>query len=897
MPVEGAQIYTYQGRRLTLLHLMEHGVLEEGEVLEFDHAPSSSTHRARLTENGALLLEDGSTAETPSGAARALEMGTFQGWKVWCVPAKDGKRLMDLRTEFYELPEVQGPEVSAQHHSIGVYLVRGGGGGAFEELCFSEEVSAIGWDQLEEPPELVSRDWVRGALSRAFPDQTAAGLRNWESSIWQFIGEIKIGDVVVMPLHDTQLVAVGVCTSPFFWEEGPAPRMRIGVDWRIKEFDRTNFSEKYSRLLNVPKTVCWLDTSLAKIFRNAVYGKGRWWEMSPEESFWMEVTDRNDIGANLKAPRYQEGGSTPGHWQTVSEADEGDTVLHYSKTDEAIIGYSTILGPCREEPILWKKDEEEPGFFRDLEGFTRLESPVTLDQIRERQEELVQLKSDLEEQHGSPLYFPFTLYGSENIPRPQEGYLHKFPAALLSILGLHDRNFELMGELDNQVTVWWVNQGQNYELERSGGYVWAPITTKSGREIDTHTRVDQLSSGNLLLHYSKKAIRAVGVVTGGPERRARPADRSTQWGDVGRYAEVEYFELELPIELTELGNRLPDAGPFTAVGSVVQAYIPELAPDYASYIRREFDERFPEEVKKLWPLDDSSLGPVLSIPELANQLLLEPDDALTEITELLDDRPQTIFYGPPGTGKTFVAMQLAEVIAGSEERVTLVQFHPSYAYEDFVEGYRPTLDGGFELKWGPLRRLAKQAEATPNKKFVLVIDEINRANLSKVLGELFFLLEYRDRSVTLQYSDDAFMLPTNLFIIGTMNTADKSIALVDAALRRRFHFHGFFPDQPPIAGLLKRWLQKNNPEMEWVAETVDRANEKLNERDLAIGPSHFMKSDLNDELVERIWIRSVIPYLEDHFFDEPGRVEDFSLAALKNPQTVMPQDDDDNPAS
>jgi MoxR-like ATPase len=732
MPVEGPQIYRYQGRRLTLAHLKEHGVLEEGEVLEFKHAPSGSTHRAQLTETGALLLEDGSTAETPSGAAGMLEKGSFPGWKVWSVPARGGKRLMDLRTEFYQLPEVQGPAVSAQPHSIGVYLVRGGGEGAFEELCFSEEVAVIGWDELEEPPEIVTREWVKEALLNACPERTSAALRNFESSIWQFM-RIDVGDVVVMPLHNSVNDAVGICTAPFFYEDGAEQgnRMRISVDWRVKDFDPSAFDFKpFGR-----QTVCWIDPVAARIYRNLVYGNGRWWEMSLEETFWMEVTGREDIGANLKAPRYQEGGSTPGHWQTVSEADEGDTVFHYSKSEEGIIGFSTIVGPWREEPIIWKKDEEEPGFFRELQSFTRLDHPVTLEQIRGRREEVLDLKNGLEEQHGNPLYFPFTLYGSENIPRPQEGYLHKFPAALVSLFGLPGAMEELMGE----------------------------------------------------------------------------------------------------------------PGP--------------------------------------------------SILDLANRLLLQPADALTEIVELLEDRPQAIFYGPPGTGKTFVAMELAEAIAGSEDRVTLVQFHPSYAYEDFVEGYRPTSDGGFELKWGPLRRLARRAEESPDKNFVLVVDEINRANLSKVLGELFFLLEYRDRKVTLQYSDDAFMLPANLFIIGTMNTADKSIALVDAALRRRFHFHGFFPDQPPIAGLLERWLQINNPAMEWVAEMVDRANEKLNERDLAIGPSHFMKSQLNDELLERIWARSVIPYLEDHFFDEPGRVGDFSLAALKNTQNAIPQDDDDTQAS
>jgi MoxR-like ATPase len=288
------------------------------------------------------------------------------------------------------------------------------------------------------------------------------------------------------------------------------------------------------------------------------------------------------------------------------------------------------------------------------------------------------------------------------------------------------------------------------------------------------------------------------------------------------------------------------------------------------------------------------------LSELAQRLYLEPVSELEEIISLLDDRPQAIFYGPPGTGKTWVAQRLAEWLARSKDRVKLVQFHPSYAYEDFIEGWRPTADGNFELKDGPLKRMAEQAAADPDHTFVLVIDEINRANLSKVLGELFFLLEYRKEDVTLQYSEEKFSLPTNLKIIGTMNTADRSIALVDAALRRRFHFHPFFPDRPPIQGILNRWLTQNQPELIEVAGLVDRANELLDDRNMAIGPSHFMREGLTEGKVKQIWRRSVIPFIEDQFFDEPARVKQFTYDALTGTDTDAPEDrpgDEDADAS
>jgi 5-methylcytosine-specific restriction protein B len=283
--------------------------------------------------------------------------------------------------------------------------------------------------------------------------------------------------------------------------------------------------------------------------------------------------------------------------------------------------------------------------------------------------------------------------------------------------------------------------------------------------------------------------------------------------------------------------------------------------------------------------DEELVPPEVDLEALADELLL-PAEWLHRVLELLEDKKQLIFYGPPGTGKTYVARHLARFIAPDDQHRKTVQFHPSYSYEDFVEGYRPR-DGEsgsirYELTPGPLRRLAKTAEDSA-EPCVLLIDEINRGNIAKVFGELYYLLEYRgdDDQIDLQYGSEPFELPENLLIIGTMNTADRSIAILDAALRRRFHFVEFFPDKPPVEGLLRRWLHRHAPTMVYVADLVDAANRMLPDRHLQIGPSYFMRRGLDRLWLERIWAHSVVPYVEEQFFDEPDRVEEFTLAAIE----------------
>ncbi|MGA5872415.1 DUF4357 domain-containing protein [Streptomyces cinereoruber] len=269
----------------------------------------------------------------------------------------------------------------------------------------------------------------------------------------------------------------------------------------------------------------------------------------------------------------------------------------------------------------------------------------------------------------------------------------------------------------------------------------------------------------------------------------------------------------------------------------------------------------------------------VTLPEvtdaLAARLLVHRLSWLEEMRELLTDERQLVFYGPPGTGKTYLALQLAEHFGGGPEQVKIVQFHPSYAYEDFFEGFRPvedpeTREVAFRLTAGPLRELADLAsrEGSRHIPHFLIIDEMNRANLAKVFGELYFLLEYRKRSVRLTYSGDDFGLPPNLFVIGTMNTADRSIALVDAAMRRRFAFVELSPRTEPTAGLLDRWLEREGKDRE-PARLLDALNSLVDDPDFAIGPSYLMKPGVyRDGGLDRTWRTKILPLLEEHHYGE-----------------------------
>jgi 5-methylcytosine-specific restriction protein B len=278
--------------------------------------------------------------------------------------------------------------------------------------------------------------------------------------------------------------------------------------------------------------------------------------------------------------------------------------------------------------------------------------------------------------------------------------------------------------------------------------------------------------------------------------------------------------------------------------------------------------------------------------KFARRLLLDQAE-LAKIADLLWERKQIILYGPPGTGKTYLARELARHLT-DDGAVKLVQFHPSYTYEDFFEGFRPEPGGSgtltFTLRAGPFRDFAEVAADNPTTAYILIIDEINRANLAKVFGELYFLLEYRDESISLQYSPDKeFTLPQNLFIIGTMNTADRSIARIDTAMRRRFAFVELDPRIPPVAGLLSRWLDEHRLPQD-AALLLDELNRRIVDSDAAIGPSYLIDEKIyqREDGLDRVWQYSIMPLLEDLFYGQRDVDELYGLPSLRKAIAAAP---------
>ena len=302
-------------------------------------------------------------------------------------------------------------------------------------------------------------------------------------------------------------------------------------------------------------------------------------------------------------------------------------------------------------------------------------------------------------------------------------------------------------------------------------------------------------------------------------------------------------------------------------------------PDYVQKLLALFAEDTSEEVSEQKEIK----YPLYSKDDFLNEVYMD-EDAYNTLTELLEAKYNVILQGAPGVGKTFAAKRLAYSIMGQKDtsRVAMVQFHQSYSYEDFIQGYRPSKDG-FELENGTFYKFCKEAEEDNERPYFFIIDEINRGNLSKILGELMMLIEKdkRGEKIKLLYSNEWFTVPQNVRIIGMMNTADRSLALMDYALRRRFAFFDFAPAFSS-EGFKNYLAEKNSQKLESLITAVESLNNTISSDEslgdgFRIGHSYFCTDgEITDEWLKSVVEYEVIPLIKEYWFDEPTKVRDWS---------------------
>jgi 5-methylcytosine-specific restriction protein B len=418
---------------------------------------------------------------------------------------------------------------------------------------------------------------------------------------------------------------------------------------------------------------------------------------------------------------------------------------------------------------------------------------------------------------------------------------------------------------------WWLNANpaywniSDYMVGEVQDY---SLTNESGYKRRVYQNFLDANIGDPVIGYETSPVKKIVAL-------ARIAQKND--------GENLYFEileiLESPIELSTFRNN---------PGLEDMEYFSNPQGSLFKLTKQEYDLLM-DIVRKENPITQNEDIESYSKADFLSEVFLD-GSSFDDLSALLESKQNVILQGAPGVGKTFAAIRLAYAMMGEkdESRIELIQFHQNYSYEDFVMGYRPQGEG-FELKTGIFFRFCQKAIDNPDQKYFFLIDEINRGNISKIFGELLMLIEkdYRDKKVTLAYNGSSFAIPKNIFIIGMMNTADRSLAMIDYALRRRF---GFFDFEPAFQSEGFRTYQAslNSETFDSLIELIEELNKDISRDDslgesFCIGHSYFCNQ--KPSTCTEDWLRNIISYdikpvLKEYWFDNANKWKSWETKLL-----------------
>lgn len=743
---------------------------------------------------------------------------------------------------------------------MATWIVRAGSEDQYLEECLSSGFVAIGWREVrgQIPIKDVEFNDIYHKLQQVYSSDSNHTIGAHTSQIHAFANKIYGGDFVLIPSGKGKKISVGYLLSEV--DENPTNESFLATRkalWLVKEADRQDFFDRVqgTSAFENPRTVIQTAINHQDIRKYV--------EKKTGLNFWELLGS-----AGVNSWVFQ---SNPSKWNLVEAIEKSvnnDWAANQNK-DKMKIG----------DLIFFRQSEPNSGVYA----------------VGHLMKEPINRGQNIFGEWGVVVSFDYKV----DAPLLKaEIAANKDLASITQINGLQGSNFSVVNETaqtllkyleprlkviesktSSEVQYWWCNVGVTKKPAISTGTLWAHAASKNGAVLTHHTDMKKIKKGDLILLYADTKVVAMGACTAEsvdstrpseyPDKISSPEDDSRVPGFVVR-ANFAEFEVPIPFKEVEadLRSLVDDKGPLAVSGGIKMGYLYPLSKEFGE----KFVERFSNSGNVL--IGDEFMKNVAtddSLNALARTLLV-PEEWLAEVVGQITQYKQVIFYGPPGTGKTFIGKAIAQHLA-PKENTEVIQFHPSFSYEDFFEGFRPAekADGSVSLEKvdGPLKRIAAAARANPDKKYVLIIDEINRGNLAKVFGELYFLLEYREEEISLMYSkNEKFSLPTNLIFIGTMNTADRSIALVDSAIRRRFRFIHLDPTSEPCSQILPKWLQANKlPAV--AGEMLENLNNALARYEFSVGPAYFMKDkDHSRENLELVWKYSIEPLLEEYFYGE-----------------------------